>query len=197
MNLDDYIKKEEEQRKTAIPNWATAFYDIDILNITDSKKELLKSFRKYINNYTPTRYADYRLPSYQQLDPDYFPRQIIQQIKTTDKNSMLILINTTYHDGADTCVITEEEYKKRIHKYQQIGAQSFYELNAYRIFQINNTFLAVDDSIKKYDHIFFSTDGKVFVSHKLARELIKISDDSLGSYLAQEAVDLKQKVYKK
>lgn len=199
MNLDDYVKREEEQRRNALPNWANAFYDIDTLNVKPSKKELIKSFNKYINCYTPTKRPNYSLPHHVKLDSKNFPHQIMQQIKSTDNKSMLIIINMIdSQDEWATSFITEEEYKKRINKYEQVGSQAFYELNLYNIFHINQTFVTYEEEIiQKCGSIFFSMDGKAFIKPKLSKELSKITDNQLGEILAQKAVELKQKVYKK
>ena len=112
---------------------------------------------------------------------------------------MCILIETTYFDGADTCIITEEEYKKRMNKYKKSGSQSFFALDAYKIFKIRNSFriISMEEIIKKTTNIFYSMDGKAFITTQMEQELSKITDDELGRVLAEEAVDLKQKVYKK
>ena len=97
-----------------------------------------------------------------------------------------------------TSFITEEEYKKRINKYEQVGSQAFYELNLYNIFHINQTFVTYEEEIiQKCGSIFFSMDGKAFIKPKLSKELSKITDNQIVEILSQKAVELKQKVYKK
>lgn len=187
MNLDDYVKKETENRKNALPNWARAFYDIDTLNVTPQKRKLIKSFNNYIKIYDFNRVDPNVRPNYYK-----FPDQVMVQIKTEDNKTMCVFnILRERGEYSISTNVTEEEFKK-LYKDKIVGSQEFYGLDGYQIANITRSCCLDYGRVVEWKdyYIFYSKDGKAFISLELVQGLSIISEDALGQFLAQKALSL-------
>lgn len=203
MELKDYINKVEEKKRKQLPPWVRIYQNIEIFNIPNEKLKLIKSFQDYIPCYNFNEYAaktnDYKQPGY-----------IMQQVKTTNNSTTGILIETkrfcTKSDGYDDyqCYepLEKQEYQARTNRYKLEGSQEFYKLY---ICAQGSTFDSKYEISNKLNftgnlidaHIFYSKDGNVFLTKVLADKIKQNSEEALGNFLAQEAVQVKVKSFPK
>ena len=196
MNLDDYVKKIETEQKNAVPNWAAFFYDIDSYNLSNEKRDLIKSYRKYINSYEKGEPGIFYVGPGRPKNKEYI--NVIQQIKSSDNQTMCVLIQIQYNDGWGYHLV--EDYQQRITKYKKMGSQYFYELEIHDLFKyipistrdkyrINNPCFYDSD----FEKIIYSKDGKVFISEPFYKMLSDITTDTVGRMIAETIIYEKQK----
>ena len=182
MSLDDYIKKQKCEDLSVPPKWATYYYDINDFKIQNKKVELLKEYYEHLKEYC-------LLWSSHNVKYPYFLDQTSAiQIANTKGGRMLVTIDVkkvTYDKFGEprlTTTISDEEYNKRIKRYKIVGKQGF------EVYHFNYDYeesLLVDWSGEK---IYFTEDGYIYITDKLAKELKKVNIDLLGNRLSKEVI---------
>ena len=172
MSLEDYIEKEQNKA----PKWVKFYYDINGFGIDEKKLDLIRSVPNYIKFYNYHSDINYYLHT--------FYKTMIQ-ISTTSGGRMAALIDLvdeSYNLEKEETMydrISEEEYSKRINKYERVGSQKIYTLNlGQKLFDFLNI-----DMFNQF--ICYAQDGQIFIDEETAQKLSQISTEELGTMLAQ------------
>ena len=90
--------------------------------------------------------------------------------------------------------LDEEEYKKRLSKFQLVGSQEFYPLS---LKNIAIDYMGNGVAQDRNYYIFYSKDGHVFIGPSIANDMMSSfwRAYNLGNYLAAETEQIKQKKY--
>lgn len=202
MELKDYVNKVEEEKKKQLPSWLKIYQNIENFNIPNEKLKLIKSFHDYIKVYNFNSYGACANDSKNQ-------GYLMQQVKTTNNSTAGALIEIKLlckeSDGMGDYTIyykplEESEYQARTNRFKLEGSQEFYKLyvgisgggfnSAYKTSNdLNFTSSLVGG------HIFYSRDGKVFLTQKLVDAINRGNEATLGNFLAEEVVKIKEKKY--
>lgn len=173
MNLEDYMNKEIEKKK--IPHWAHFYYNLDTFDIDSKKRELLDSFKKYINSFSYCADLDYYLSNI----------KTFAQIKATNGDSMVIkidLMDKSYYDDGEymsSHSITEEEYLKRLNTYKRIGSQKIYWVYVIMPFTSNRSV-----------SLYYTFDGKFFIDNENLKDLNNANTEDFATDLARIALQI-------
>jgi len=190
MSLEDYIrkneeerKKQEEKRKNQPPEGCTYLYEVNTYKIPEEIVELIEDYGNYIEEYLLDNNEEYKNMG-----------GAVLQIKTNNNKRMAVLVdlyetNLTLtqeelmeRSHYETIIkISEKEYKEKIKNYVKVGSQRFHVLSFQYCYQ------RIKSQKMEKERIYYADDGYIYITPECAKKLQKIDIDELGAVLATKA----------
>ena len=181
MRLEDFIQEIKNSQKVKEPEIRFIALDINSYpNISKNKKELLKSVYNYFDD---EKFMD-AIYRYEHDDAEY----AYYQSCSNDGTRGLIRVKICDLKGSYDipCHIDKNKFYHEYNRGVKTGAQKYTFINILTHYDRN------DPEFSSYITIYYTIDGKIFVSPGAAKEIEKKSELELGKILAYKCIELEK-----